>query len=284
MLKNINHFIEYLFFKIFQKIFHIIGFKKTSILGGYIFKIIGPYTKYNKIIKNNMSLIYNNKDTLQIEVNKNLEQIGKTFFEFFLINNLNYIISKVTNEDVLKKIKNENQSYLFISAHYGNWEITRNYLVNYGFNLHSIYRHANNKFIENEIQNIRKMSGSYFYKKGKESAKNMIKAIKNNNHLAILIDQKDNRGDDINFFDKQAKTNTGFASLALKYKKNICPIRSLRKNDGSFEIIIDNPIAYQTFKEKSEIELTEFIYKNYIEKWILENPSQWLWAHKRWGT
>ena len=72
------------------------------------------------------------------------------------------------------------KSYIFISAHYGNWEITRNFLLDYGFELHTVYRHANNKLIDKEIQKIRKKPNAHFYKKGKESAKNMIKALKNN--------------------------------------------------------------------------------------------------------
>lgn len=282
MFKNITHYLEFLIFKTFKQLLIIIGFKNSSRLGGFIFKNLGKYTSYYKIIKKNMSLIITDKKIIETQAIKNLEQIGKTFFEFFLIKKLKYQISKVHNEDILMKIKSENKSYFFVSAHYGNWEITRNYLVNYGFKLHTVYRHANNKYIDKEIQDIRKLSGAYFYKKGKESAKNMINAIKNNQHIAILIDQKDSSGDDIKFFNLDAKTNTGFASLALKYKKNICPIRSIRKSDGTFEIIIEPPLMYDNFSQKTKTEVTELIYKNHIEEWIRNDPSQWLWAHKRW--
>ena len=111
----------------------------------------------------------------------------------------------------------------------------------------------------------------------------MIKALKNNEYLAILIDQKDSSGSKINFFNKQAITNTGFASLALKYRTGICPIRKKRKKDGSFEIIVDKPIVSHDYENKSEVEITELIYKNHIERWIKDDPTQWLWAHKRWS-
>ena len=41
-----------------------------------------------------------------------------------------------------------------------------------------------------------------FYKKRSESAKNMIKALKNNEDLALLVDQRDSSGPFINFLEK----------------------------------------------------------------------------------
>jgi len=54
----------------------------------------------------------------------------------------------VENEKYLQEIKEYQGSKIFISAHIGNWEITRNYLLNLGFKLHSVYRHANNHKID----------------------------------------------------------------------------------------------------------------------------------------
>ena len=39
----------------------------------------------------------------------------------------------------------------------------------------------------------------------------------------------------------------------------------------------------KNYENKSEVEITELIYKNYIEHWIKDDPTQWLWAHKRWS-
>ena len=283
MFKKIKNIIELLLFIITKFFLGIIGFKNASRLGGLLFKIIGPRTKYYKIIKINLSLLnYDNEKIRKIAV-KNLEQIGKTFFEFILINKLNKKLISITGEKYLKDIRINKKPFFFISAHYGNWEITRNFLVNYGFNLHTVYRQANNELIDSQIQKIRKKKGAFFYKKGHESAKSMIKALRNKHHIAILIDQKDNRGSKINFLNKDAYTNTGFANLALKYKTGICILRSERDINGGFKIIVEKPFVFDDFKHLSDIELTQLIYKKYIEKWIINDPTQWLWAHKRWS-
>ena len=44
----------------------------------------------------------------------------------------------------------------------------------------------------------------------------MIKALKNNDDLALLVDQRDSSGPVINFFGKKAYATDGFANLALK--------------------------------------------------------------------
>lgn len=283
LIKPILEFIEFVLFKITKLLLNIIGFKNASLFGGYLFKILGPFTKYNKIIKTNMESIFNNQKEIETLTLINFQQMGKTFFEFINLNNFKKNNLTIINEKYLQEIMQSKKSYIFISAHYGNWEITRNFLLDYGFELHTVYRHANNKLIDKEIQKIRKKPNAHFYKKGKESAKNMIKALKNNEYLAILIDQKDSSGSKINFLNKQAITNTGFASLALKYRTGICPIRSKRKKDGSFEIIVDKPIVFHDYENKSEVEITELIYKSHIEQWIKDDPTQWLWAHKRWS-
>ena len=110
----------------------------------------------------------------------------------------------------------------------------------------------------------------------------MIKALKNNQDLALLLDQRDSSGPLINFFGSKAYTTDGFAHLALKYKAMICPVYSIRNVNNSFQFIYENPIPYEEFKSYNPQTLTQKIYSEYYEKWISNHPEQWLWAHDRW--
>ena len=151
-----------------------------------------------------------------------------------------------------------------------------------GFTLHSVYRHANNEKIDNYIQKSRKNDNAFFYKKGSESAKSMIKALKQNEDLALLIDQRDSSGVKIDFFERKALATDGFANLAIKYKTMICPVYSIRNKNGTFQMIVEKPMHYDQYKNYDAKELVEIIHKKYLEKWILRSPSQWLWVHQRW--
>ena len=110
----------------------------------------------------------------------------------------------------------------------------------------------------------------------------MVRVVKANGDLALLIDQRDSSGSLINFFNKKAFASEGFAGLAIKYKAMICPVYSIRNKDGSFEIIFDKPLEFNEFKNLNPKELVQKIYLDYLEKWIIKNPEQWLWAHERW--
>jgi len=282
ILRKIKIYIEFFIFISLLKVLAIFTFNQTSKFGSMLVGFVGRYTRYKKIIKNNLGVLNLNNNLIDEITIKNLQQTGRVFFEFLNLEKFDWNNLEVKNNANLEKIKNYSGSRIFISAHIGNWEITRNHLLNQGFSLHSVYRQANNSKIDNFIQSKRYKENAFFYKKGSESAKNMIKALKNNEDLALLVDQRDSSGPFINFFGKEAYTTDGFASLALRYKTMICPVYTVRNNDNSFQFIYDNPLPYNEFKNCDSKKLTQKIYSDYYEKWIFKNPEQWLWAHERW--
>ena len=272
-------YFEYIAYVLTRNILKLFSFNTTSSIGGFLLKNFGKYLKYKNIISNNLSLLKLNTSRITDE---NLDQTGRVFFEFFNLNKFNWKNIIVKNQDYLNLIKRYRGSKIFISAHIGNWEITRNYLLNEGFILHSIYRQANNRMIDGYIQKNRQRENAYFYKKGSDSAKNMIKVLKNRGDLALLVDQRDSSGPLINFFNKKVYASEGFANLALKYQTMICPVYSIRNKDGSFELIFEKPLEFNEYQNLTPKDLVQKVYIEYFESWINKNPEQWLWSHERW--
>ena len=282
LFKKLFQILEFVIFVFLNKFLNILSFKAASNLGALLVSTLGPLTQYSKIISKNLNNFSDDVSLISSITRENLGQTGRVFFEFFNLNKFNWDAISLENEIYLQQIKDHKGSRIFLSAHIGNWEITRNYLLNIGFKLHSVYRHANNHKIDHYIQEKRKRENAYFYKKGSESAKNMIRALKNNEDLALLVDQRDSSGPMIKFFGKQAYATDGFAHLALKYQTLLCPVYSVRQKNGNFKFIYEKPIAFNEFKDLSVKSLVEKIHSDYFEKWIKENPSQWLWVHQRW--
>ena len=274
-------YFEYIAYVLTRNILKLFSFNATSSIGGFLLKNLGKYSKYKDIISSNVSLLKLNTSRI---TNENLDQTGRVFFEFFNLSKFNWKNIIVKNKDYLDLIQRYKGSKIFISAHIGNWEITRNYLLNEGFILHSIYRQANNLMIDGYIQKNRQRRNAYFYKKGSDSAKNMIKVLKSGGDLALLVDQRDSSGSLISFFNQKAYASEGFANLALKYQTMICPIYSLRNKDRSFQLIFDKPLKYNEYQNLTPKELVQKVYLEYFERWIKKNPEQWLWSHERWRT
>lgn len=282
IFKTLFQNIEFIIFVFLNKSLKLLSFNTTSNLGGFLVSTFGPFTKYSNIISKNLENLECEKSLISSISKQNLSQTGRVFFEFFNLNKFNWKSIFVENEKYLQEIKEYQGSKIFISAHIGNWEITRNYLLNLGFKLHSVYRHANNQKIDQYIQKNRSRENAYFYKKGSDSAKNMIKALKNNEDLALLVDQRDSSGPIINFLGKKAYATDGFANLALKYQTMICPVYSIRQKKGNFKFIYEKPLYFKDYKDLSAYNLVEKVHTDYFEKWIKENPTQWLWVHQRW--
>ena len=67
--------------------------------------------------------------------------------------------------------------YLFFK-HIGNWELSSHPLVQNGYKINFIYRAPNNHYVDNLLRKIRQNYGVKLIKKGKEGAKDCIKALK----------------------------------------------------------------------------------------------------------
>ena len=200
--------IEFLLIYIVYLILSKLPFFLVSNLGGLIFKLIGPKTKIQKIVKKNLLQIFPNTELafLSKESQKNWFKIGKTFFELLIlpkiINTKNRIL--IEGKENIKNIVENNEKVIFIGIHQSNWEILLPTIDKMGIPVAGIYRHINNPYINNLILKIRKKciysKKSFYTPKGKKSAKAIIEGIKNNTSIVLLIDQKDSAGEDSSIF------------------------------------------------------------------------------------
>ncbi len=122
-------------------------------------------------------------------------------------------------------------------------------------------------------------SKSFYTPKGKKSAKDITEAIRSSLSILVVIDQKDSSGEEVLFFNKKVKTQTGFLKLARKYKLPIIPIKNKRLYNGNIELTFLDPI-YHNDLNISDNQMMENIHHK-VEKWIKSDPSQWFWQHKR---
>ena len=191
-------------------------------------------------------------------------------------------IKYINLENIEDFIKNKKQA-IFISIHQSNWEVLVPGLDRIGINIGGIYRHINNNFIDKLILNIRQNSlvskNSFYTPKGKKSAKDVVDAINNSLSIVLLIDQKDSSGEEVMFFNKKVKTQTGFLKIARKYNLPIIPIQNKRIDNGNIELTFLQPI-YHNNLEINDTQMMEEIH-NKVEQWIKAEPSQWFWQHKR---
>ena len=287
-LKKFRHFVEYLIIRIIFLILSVIPINLVSFFGGKIFRFLGYFSKSHQIAISNYKKIFTeaSNEIVSRDILKSWENIGKTICEISI---LKKIIDKKNNKISVENFENiefllkEKKPAIFFGLHQSNWEICVPLLDRLGFQVGAIYRHINNKFIDEFLLKKRTESlvskKSFYTAKGRQSAKDILDAVKKKSSVFLLIDQKDSSGELINFFRYKTKTQTGFLKIARKYDLFLVPMENIRLKNNNFTIKFHKPFKHSNYNvDDSELMLE--IHK-ITEKWILNNPSQWFWQHNR---
>lgn len=181
------------------------------------------------------------------------------------------------------KAKSKNKGVIFITGHCGNWELMA---LAFGIkidNVSVVARKQNNPYLNRFVENVRaKYGNNVIYKQG--ALKNILSELKKNRGIGILMDQavlKD-EGYKIDFLGRPAWTTKMPALIARKTGAAVIPIFINRHGDRHvINIYPEVHLSANEDVEKAIIEDTKR-FSEFIESYIKEYPTEWLWIHKRW--
>ena len=290
-MKIIKYFFEFITIISLFCIFKIIGLKSASNLGSILGEFIGPLFRSKHITEQNIKIGLGELDKKKESeiINDMWSNIGRTFAEYvflkdFKFNKTNFDHMKINGANYLEEIKKNNETVVFYSAHFANFELMAMELDKYGIKCAAIYRPLNNFFLNPLMEYLRmKYICPNQIQKGRMGMRKIIDKVKNGYSIALMVDQRVSEGPRTMFFNKPAHTTTVPAQLALKYNCKLVPI-SLKRNEGpNFEMTIHEP--YKIEKTNNDEEDTKNItlkINQIIEKMIVKNPTQWIWSHNRW--
>ena len=256
-----------------------------------LFLIFGFLFKSKKIVKKNISFALGNvsKDKTKNIINFMWKNYACIFVEYLYLNKfrLNKFSNpqiKISGLNILNDLVKSKKKAVFISGHFGNFELMAMELEKHNINLGAIYRPLNNFFLNPFMLFLRKkFICKNQIKKGKQGAREVINLMNKNYSIALMVDQRLGESERFSFFKNPAHTTTLPAQLALKFKCDIIPIYLKRNDDNTFNMEVHTPLDINKFDntEKNKKEITNIINK-FIEKMILKDPRQWIWTHNRW--
>ena len=245
--------------------------------------------KHLKIARANLDLVYGNSISKERK-----EQIIYNSYKSLVFNMYEFIenqrISKdellakadILNKEIIEKAFKDNRKIIYITAHYGGWEITLPYIALMFGEIAVVNRKMNNPYMQKRYAEARTKNKITMLDK-KSAAKGMIKAFKENKTVCVVIDQYLNSGIDIEFLGKITKATDSTSRIALKFDAVIIPIFTLCNDFRDWTIKVCEPIDVKTYEFKSEDKIKELtqIQNDILSKQILEKPDFWLWQHKR---
>ncbi len=222
------------------------------------------------------------KETFR-NLGKSFAEVIKIYYGFGkgIINNI-----EIRGVENYHRAKSKNKGVIIITGHCGNWELMA---LAFGFridNVSGVARMQNNPYLNMLVEKIRaKYGNNVIYKKG--ALKSILLELRKNKGVGILIDQatlKD-EGLIINFLGRPAWTTKMPALIARKTGAPVLPIFIHRDNREVDRHIIsiypEIALSAEDDIDKAIIEDTKR-FSEFIENYIKEHPSEWLWIHRRW--
>jgi KDO2-lipid IV(A) lauroyltransferase len=149
--------------------------------------------------------------------------------------------------------------------------------------LNVVARPVDNPYLNRFLEWTRKKYGNgVIYKKG--ALKKILACLKNNEVVAILMDQSVVRSEGViaEFLGKKDYTTKMPALIARKTGAPVLPGFIRRVKDGHLieigeEIELDRSEDFETAIYNDTIN-----FSRRIEEYIRRNPVEWLWIHRRW--
>lgn len=273
------------FIRLFSKTPFFLLYPISRFLYIFIYYILG-YRK--KVVFNNLKNSFSEKGEQEIKI------IAKDFYKNLLDVLLETIkmmtISKkdlvervyIENPEVLEKFYLRGKSVIVLTSHQCNWEwLTASSTLQIKHAVDAVYLKLKDKFSEKLMKDIRQRFGGNlvekdYFIKSLISRKDILKVN------ALMADQAPRHEANVlwtNFLNQESKFFTGAERIAKKLKLPVLYIEMWRVDRGyyraKFTVLAEDPSQF----EKDEITLK---YVHALENTIRNNPSGWLWSHKRW--
>ncbi|MCK5186078.1 MAG: lysophospholipid acyltransferase family protein [Deltaproteobacteria bacterium] len=292
---KINHFAQYVGFSAFASIVRLLPLNISMLLGksiANVFYLIDR--KHRKIAYENLRNAYGEElsDFQKRKIIRRCYQhLASVAIDFVKlprkINRSNWKKHfEVEGLEFARNARKEGKGIIFVSGHIGNWEVLGCAMDFIFYPMHSIAKHMKNPFIDRSYKKLREYAGQKVIFT-RNASRAMLKALKNNEMLGVLVDQNSRKNSIfVDFFGQKAATTRGVATLSLKTGAPIIMLFS-RRIDGRyrFKISFSKPIQIENTGdlEKDILSLTQK-YTTIIESRIREHPHEWLWMHRRWKT
>jgi len=201
--------------------------------------------------------------------------------------NIDEVMENITFEgvEIVEKYQREGKKFMFISGHYGNWELVAPAIAQ-RFNMTFVVvgRKLDSEVMDTVLKESReKFNVELVYKKG--ALRGCISAINQGKTIGILTDQsiRKSLSTDVIFFAHKA-THTPMASiLSRKFEMDIIPIYISTENYMDYRMKICKPIEMiKTDNQEEDLAILTQLQSDVMEENIRQNPKQWFWMHKRW--
>jgi len=249
--------------------------------------------KHRRIVRQNLEFVYGK----ELEEGF-VEEITKYGYKNLAINFLFIVEARhlsvaelekmVTFEGLehVKKVQQQSRPIVFVTAHFGVWEVGGSAISALVEPLMFIYKTMKNPYFQDYLLNSRtNFRMNYAERHG--ALKALIKQMRSKKSTGLLIDTNISRRDGImvDFLGKPSRQITTPAYLARKMDAALIPVLIYTDDFDNYTVrFYPEVVVAKTEDEKADIQETTQAITTWLSDRIYEDPKYWFWMHRRWKT
>lgn len=283
--------IGYYLFIAFEKFLMLLpkSFRRAIFIGLGHFAYWFP-TRYKDVVRENIKFVYGEEATDEFII-----ETTKYSFKLLLLNFLHtiegrhYSIEELSqnvtfeNREIVEQVQKEGRPIVFITSHYGAWELGGSMLSALIEPVLIVYKKMKNKKFENYLLGSRaKWRINYVERHG--ATRGMLKQLKANKAIAILIDTNVSKKESIkvDFLNHSVSQIKTTAYFARKFDAALIPVLIHTDDDKNYTIkFYDEIVPPKTDDADEDIKVSTQMQTDWLSKEILKSPKPWFWLHRR---
>ena len=183
----------------------------------------------------------------------------------------------------LRRAVRQERGMIFVTGHFGNWEISGYMMATLGFPVVSVARPLDNPLLNQYLLGVRERTGQTILDK-KGAVDQVDRILTDRGSLAFIADQDaGRRGMFVDFFGRAASTFKTIALVAARYEVPVVVAYTRRVGAFRFEVGVQRIIDPSEWAgEDDPIRWLTQEYTRELENAVRRAPEQYLWLHRRW--
>ncbi|HEY4191016.1 MAG TPA: lipid A biosynthesis lauroyl acyltransferase [Mesorhizobium sp.] len=254
---------------------------------------IGPRVSRHRVALDNLRHAYPEKSNAEIEAiaSDMWGNMAKLAAEYIFLDQLfDYDPNagttgrvEVKGAENFQRIAGENKPHILFTGHLGNFELLPVAAATFGMKITALFRPPNNPYLADYIQSTRSSTMGGLQPSSTGASFALANILEQGGNVGVLVDQKFSRGVETVFFNRLCQSNPVLGMLARHFDCDVYPARCIRLPGNRFRLEVEDRLELPRDASGSiDVAATVQLLANVVERWVREDPGQWMWFHKRW--
>ena len=290
-MKFLSELIMYWAVKAFGAVVQILPIRMSLFIG----KMLGMMAyylnaKHRKIAYSNLNVAFSktkSPEEIRRIAKETFANFGQNLIELFrfpLMNTDKFreFVQLEGAEHIDNAIK-DGRGVILLAMHSGSWEMANLIGAMLG-HPYKVLVKPQEKFsrLGELLNSFRRSGGSTVVERGM-GTRELLKGLKNNEVVALVVDQGGRDGMLIPFFGKDASLSVGAVRLGLKMDVPICFVSIVRKKGPYHHLVINKPLTLiRTGDVEKDVSDNLKSIAGVMEENICRNPAEYMWFYRIW--